>query len=111
MSDHHPTHRRCLLALGSAVLLALAAVTPVLAYYEEGGTKNCVDRIGYVHVNYRDDGWGRGPGSGFITWWDWPPNSGWHTNETNGLYSGAWFGRGETDLNFTNTWPGCRNFG
>ena len=44
-------------------------------------------------------------------YWDYPIGWGWSTKETNGDYSGAWFGRGEVELDFAGTYPGCRAYG
>lgn len=84
---------------------------PVVAYQEEGGTKNCGEFIGYTHARFNWDGWTRGPGDPFIIFWNYAANSGWHVQEDNGTYSGGWLGRGDPTLDFPGTFAGCRNFG
>ena len=110
VSDIRSTRRR-LLAVCSAVLLALAVVTPALAidWQAEGGTKNCGAFIGYVHARYNDIARLAGPGGTFANYgFD---NNTWQVSERNGMYSGDWMALGTPYLDLLNTWAGCRNYG
>ncbi|MFN8520254.1 MAG: hypothetical protein U0667_12865 [Chloroflexota bacterium] len=92
-----------------AMVAALAAATPVAAYVEETGTKDCGVFIGYVHARFNDVGklGGPGPGSSTYTFTD----GNWHVQERNGGYSGSWLARGTPDLDTSATFAGCRNYG
>ena len=110
MSDHSHSRRR-LLAVCSAVVLALAVVTPVAAYQEEGGYKNCGEFIAYTHARFNTDGLTQGPGETTYVSWDYAAGSGWHVQDNNGLYSGNWMARGIEYLDFGVTAALCRNYG
>ena len=96
-------------SIGLGMVAALAAATPVTAYVQEGGSKNCGAFIGYVHGVYYDVAWLKGPGGTEKYYGD--NDNQWHTQERNGSYTGSWHARGEPDLDTGLTFAGCRNFG
>lgn len=96
-------------AVGLGLVAALVAATPVAAYVQEGGTKNCGDFIGYVHAVYYDVAWLKGPGGTEKYYGD--NDNQWHTQERNGAYSGSWHAKGDPDLDTGLTYAGCRNHG
>jgi len=98
---------RAVIGLGLAA--ALVAATPVAAYVEETGTKNCGDFIGFVHARYYDQGWLKGPGGTTMHYGE--DDNAWHVRERNGGYSGSWSAKGDPDLDTGATYAGCRNYG
>lgn len=54
--SNHSHSRRSLLAVTCATVLAIAIATPVAAYEEEGGSKNCGAFIAYTHAKFNTDG-------------------------------------------------------
>lgn len=96
-------------AIGLGMVAALVAATPVAAYVEETGTKNCGDFIGFVHGVYYDVAWLKGPGGTTMYYGD--NDNDWHTRERNGSYSGSWSAKGDPNLDTGLTYAGCRNYG
>lgn len=99
---------RLLITLG----LALALAQPALAWEGEGGTKYCTyPLLGYVHFRYNDIADVIPPGSSVLFLYR-ENDANWHVHERNGVAGGGyWEVVADPELDFTNTYAGCRQYG